>query len=280
MVGSRRRPAINSSALHVFDVLRFVAAAPEALGVTEISRRLNLPASTVHRALSSLEETDFIQRYQNTPSFELGMMPHLLNRAFLNHFALHDASRPMLHVLASETGLTVSLWHRLGWYAVRIGGAFGSQDVHHRARFGDTEQLHEGPGPSAILAYLQPQEREAYARFAAARFTDPPLAPGGWPELERELTQVRERGYASQALPIGRDHHAVALPVRDAQERVVASLSVEGAHEQARPTKALLEAREAVEARLRADPERFVSPFAHMAPDDIFIRIPRQGDAD
>ena len=41
------RTAVNSSATHVFEVLRLVARTDEPLGVSEISRRLGLPVESV-----------------------------------------------------------------------------------------------------------------------------------------------------------------------------------------------------------------------------------------
>ena len=275
MAARPRRAAVNSSAAHVFDVLRFVASSDPPLGVTEISRRLDLPASTVHRALVTLEEASYLQRYQNTPCFELGMVPHLLNRALLNHFALHAYSRPILHALAAETGHTVSLWYRVGWYAVRIGGAFGTQDIYHRARLGETDLLHSGAGPAAILAYLRPQEHQAYRKFVQTHFPGSPPVPGGWEGLDAHLASLRDRGFSSKSLSIANDFHAIALPVRDAEERVVASLMSEGAaQETIKPSPEMHVARETIEAGLRADPKRFVSPFAHFPVDDIIIQVP------
>jgi DNA-binding IclR family transcriptional regulator len=276
MAVSLRRAAINSSASHVFEVLRFVAESPEPLAVTEVSRRLSLPVSTVHRALVTLEEADYTQRYQNTPRFELGMIPHLLNRALLNRFALHAYSRPALRALASESGYTVSLWCRLGWYALCVGGAFGSQDIYHRARSGETEPLHRGPGPTAILACLSPEERRAYVSFVERHFPQHAPSPAGWTDLEERLAALLQRGFAREALSIARDFHAIALPIRDAQDLVVAALMTEGATregETIEPSEAMLATRHDIEVGLRVEPERFTSPFAHIAPDDIVIRI-------
>jgi IclR family acetate operon transcriptional repressor len=281
MAASPRRAAINSSASHVFEVLRFVAESPEPLGVTEISRRLSLPVSTVYRALVTLEEGNYIQRYQNTPRFELGMMPHLVNRALLNRFALHAYSRPALHALAAESGYTVSLWCRLGWYALRIGGAFGSHDIFHRARLGETQHLHRGPGPAAILAYLPADQRRAFVGFAERHFPQHAPSPAGWSDLEERLAALRERGFAREALSIARDFHAIALPIRDAQDTVVASLMTEGATIEGgtiEPSEAMLATRHDIEVGIRLEPERFTLPFVHIAPDDIVIRILNPAD--
>ena len=52
-------------------------------------------------------------------------MPRLLNRALVHRFKLH-ASRPILRDLAEQTGETVSLTVRLGWYGMRLAGVCGA----------------------------------------------------------------------------------------------------------------------------------------------------------
>jgi DNA-binding IclR family transcriptional regulator len=240
------RARINSSSAHVFTVLRFISGLEEALGVTEIARQLSLPASTVHRALVTLEEAGYIQRFQNVPRFELGTMPHLLNRALVTLFALHAAARDTLQALAQKTGETASIWARLGWYAVRIAGAYGNHDIYHRARLGETRLLHEGSGGLAMLAALHAEERSAYARFAG-------LEP------------------APAATPL-------AIALRDPAGSPIAALTIEEpiADGGAASLPAMLaRTRDLLEALVAAEPDRFRSPFAHIAPDDIRLNLPQ-----
>lgn len=245
MAIGRARARINSSSAHVFTVLRFIAGLEEAQGVTEISRQLSLPASTVHRALVTLEEAGYIQRFRDVPKFELGTMPHLLNRALISLFAMHAAARDLLQELAQESGETVSIWARLGWYAVRIAGAYGSHDVYHRARLGETLRLHDGPGGRAILAALPPGERAFYAAFAADA-------------------------------PAGAAREAAAVALCDAARAPAYALAVDGPISSLDMT-ALGErigvARDALEHMLAAEPERFRSPFAHLGADEIRLDL-------
>src|SRR5258708_38282765 len=101
--------AVNSSALHVFEALRLIARTDEPLGVSEISRRLRLPASTVYRAPTTLEETDYLARHRHMPRFELGQIPRLLNRSLVHRFRGHAASSHLLRALAYASAVPAPL---------------------------------------------------------------------------------------------------------------------------------------------------------------------------
>ncbi|MEJ0048128.1 MAG: helix-turn-helix domain-containing protein [Rhodospirillales bacterium] len=269
-----QRSAINTSASHVFRVLRFVAECNEPLGVTEIGRRLALPVSTVFRALVTLEESGYIQRHHNAPRFEIGTMPHLLKRALYNRFPLHSASRKHLRMLAEQTGETVSLSMRLGWYMVRIAGAFGSHDIYHRSRLGETMLLHESAEGRIVLALLSAAERVAFVQFVATHH--PAHAPAAWQNIDEQLAADAARGYAVRALPEAPGFVAVALPIRDAGGGASASILVDGPVLQENETQldaAIVATRVQLEALVAANPERFRSPFWHIPVDAIRMRL-------
>lgn len=256
------RTAVNSSALHVFEVLRLVARTDEPLGVSEISRRLGLPASTVYRALITLEESDYLARYQNMPRYELGQMPQLLNRALVHRFRLHAVSRPHLRTLAERTGETTSLTVRLGWYGLRLAGVYGSHDIYHRERLGQVAPLHEEVAGIGILAFLGDAEREAYRRFRPTRGSE-----ADWDVV----TKARREGVARTAT-------GAALPVRNPAGDVLAALAISAASLSAEREVLWREARDALETEIAADPASFDSPFSNIPADEIVIDLERAGE--
>ncbi|MFV3074907.1 IclR family transcriptional regulator [Niveispirillum fermenti] len=270
------RAVINSSASHVFEVLRFVAEAEEPMGVTEISRLMALPASTVYRALVTLEEAGYLSRYQNTPRYEVGQMPQLLNRALFNRFHLHKASRPVLRTLAHAIGETVSLSVRLGWFGLRIGGAYGSNDIYHRDRLGEAVLLHDGLAAPAILAGLPAEERAGYRRFVTAHYPDR-VPADGWDALESRLAAAVADGFVAQPIALAPGFQAAALPIRAGDGIALAAITANGPvlrpGELALPA-ALLAARDQLEAMVRAEPDLYRSPFQHIAADDIRLHLP------
>ena len=264
------RSAINSSAIHVFEVLRLVARTEEPLGVSEISRRLGLPASTVYRALITLEESDYLVRHQNMPRYELGQMPQLLNRALVHRFRLHAASRPHLRALAERTGETASLTVLLGWYGLRLAGVYGSHDIYHRDRLGEVTPLHRNISGLGILAFLPESEIAAYRAFIAERHPDD--AGGDW---EETLPAIRATGLAQRSGG-GEDQSACALPIRNPAGNVLASLAISGSDLATAGDEEIARGvRDALEAEIAYEPTSFDSPFAHVSPDEIVINLDR-----
>jgi DNA-binding IclR family transcriptional regulator len=272
--GKVKRAAINSSAQHVFDVLRSVSDAAEPPGVSDIGRRLGLTGSTVFRALTTLEASGYVSRFRNLPQFELGTMPYLLNRALLNRFELTLASRPFLRELAQETGETVSLNVRLGWYSLRLSGVYGSRDIYHRDRLGELGFLHHALPGRAILAFLTDTDVAGMARFLADMEEEWP-GVGGWAALRARLQAAEKPGFLAEALPMSSGFCAIGMPVRDETGAAIASITINGPVFPSEKIGGLLAVRDRLEALIMADPPRFVSPFAHLPPERIVLKVPR-----
>jgi IclR family acetate operon transcriptional repressor len=273
------RPQVNTSALHVFDVLRVVCTAASPIGVADIARRLGLPTTTVHRALATLEEARYIRRSQNTAKYEPGLMAQLLTWTLFRRFHLSTASMPFLRRMSAETGETAALTARIGWYGMRIAVAYGGNDIYHRDRPGETALLHQSLSGKGIFAFLSDREIDRYRRFIQLHHHATST------ELERssfrkQIRQAREAGWAGAELELSAGALAVALPVRDETGAVLASLTVNGpVVTNGAPAKILpnlLAMRDDLEAEIRADPERFRSPYAHFDPDSIVIRLPEE----
>ncbi len=271
---SATRAAINSSAQHVFDVLRTVSDAAEPPGVSDIGRRLGLTASNVFRALTTLEASGYVSRFRDLPQFELGTMPYLLNRALLNRFEITLASRPFLRALAQATGETVSLNVRLGWYSLRLSGVYGSRDIYHRDRLGELGLLHHALPGRAILAFLADADMADMARFLTDTAHEWPGETAWAPLLDR-LREAAATGFLAEALPMSPGFCAIGMPVRDQAGAAIASITINGPVFPSDKIGGLLAVRDRLEAMILAEPQRFVSPFAHLPPGRILLKVPR-----
>jgi DNA-binding IclR family transcriptional regulator len=271
---SATRAAINSSAQHVFDVLRTVSDADEPPGVSDIGRRLGLTGSNVFRALTTLEASGYVSRFRNLPQFELGTMPYLLNRALLNRFEITLASRPFLRALAQETGETVSLNVRLGWYSLRLSGVYGSRDIYHRDRLGELGLLHHALPGRAILAFLADADIADMARFLNDTAHEWP-GETAWSVLRERLREATEPGFLAEALPMSPGFCAIGMPVRDQTGAAIASITINGPVFPSDKIGGLLAVRDRLQAMILAEPQRFVSPFAHLPPERILLKVPR-----
>ena len=266
-----KRAAINSSAMHVFDVLRHVSEGGEPAGVSDISRRLSLTGSTVFRALTTLEASGYLSRYRNLPQFELGMMPYLLNRALLNQFELTAASRPFLQKMAQETGETVSLNVRLGWYSLRLSGIYGSRDIYHRDRLGELAFLHKSLAGRAILAFLPEENLLELAKFL--KEDDENSDSADLAALEIGMQIARKKGFHTEALQMSPGFSAVAIPVRDQSGIAIACITINGPVYPSDSISTQVAIRDELECLIAASPDRFISPFAHIPPNKIRLQL-------
>ena len=79
----------------------------QALGVSEISHRVGLPKSTVHRLANQLCAVGWLER--NSGGYRVGLKLLELGSVALQRTGLREAAFKHLHSLALRTGLTVHL---------------------------------------------------------------------------------------------------------------------------------------------------------------------------
>lgn len=279
MRSAKKRLPINSSAYHVFDVLRLISVAEAPIGVGEVSRRLDLPAPTVHRALTTLEESGYIRRDASVPRYELGLMPQHLTRTLLRRFALTSDAAPVIRQLAAETGETVSLTVRLGWYGLRAAVVYGGNDIYHRDRLAEIDLLINDPAGRCICSCFSKDDMERCRAFVAKHH-----AKEVHRATERILTQTlkiaAERGFLTWRTHSSAEFLALAFPIKTPTGECIGSIAMTGpilrasSNNMSAPAWAEA-ARVKLERMIEIAPDRYLSPYAHIDVDNIVIALPR-----
>ncbi len=98
--------------------------AQDALAVraeTELSRRLGLGKSTVHRLLTTLAAEGLIEQDPRTGGYRLGIVMFELGQAVAVHMDLHAAAGPVLAWLREQTGESAQVGVLDGHEVVYIG---------------------------------------------------------------------------------------------------------------------------------------------------------------
>lgn len=265
------RPPINSSAFHIFDILRLVSTADVPLGVTDIGRQLNLPNSTVHRALATLEQSQYIARLESAPRYKLGPMPQFLTRAIFRRFALRKASIPYLKEIAQLTGETTFLSVRIGNYYMRIAVAYGSNDIYSPGRLGEVRLLHDGSAGLGILAFLPERDVRDYRQFVLKHH--PAFAPALRRRCSRaQLAQSVAAGFVIEPQRDVADNLIAAKPIHNAGGQAIASILATGPRSRS-PQPDWLKPAYEFERLVRGDAASFEHPYAHIDMSETVIDI-------
>lgn len=204
--------------LSAFRVLEAVADA-QPVGLSELARSVELPKSTVHRVLLTLQELGWLRPTDSAPTrWQMTYrMTALAGRAG-DAGSLRDIARPVMSELQLATTETVHLTAPDGFSLVLIQRL----DSPHRLRaflgLGERIVLH---GSAAGLAYLSAcGEDFTDAYLAAAGHVDPA-------DLRAVLGETRRRGYAVAADEMSSGISSIGAPITGSAGPV-AALSVSG----------------------------------------------------
>src|SRR2546423_1575518 len=170
-------------------------ATDRELGVSELSRRLGLGKSTVHRLLTTLAAEHLIEFNPRSGRYRLGIKVYELGTVVSSHFELHEAVATYIDELRARTGETVQVGILDGAEVVYIERRESIRTLRHMVDLGHRNLAHCTACGKVLLAALGPAELDR-------RLGDGPL-PARTPSsitdparLRTELAAVRARGYA------------------------------------------------------------------------------------
>jgi IclR family transcriptional regulator, KDG regulon repressor len=251
--GSKSRTRLSS----VANSLRLIKAFSEdhyEIGISDLAKRLGLAKSTVHRLASTLLEQGMLEQNAGDGKYRLGLALFELGTLVRRKMDFTVEARPFLRTLMEKTGETVHLAildHDSVLYiitheskqALRMGSKVGTRVPVHSTAVGKT-----------LLAFQPEQE---IARIVGLGL--PASAPNTIVDaeaLQRELAQVRARGYAVDDEESEVGLRAVAAPIRSYSGSVIAAISIAGpVHRMTRKTllgwlRELIDVADAVSQRL------------------------------
>ncbi len=191
----------------------------------DIARELSLPRATVFRLLQTLEVGGYVRRDGSGRSFTLG--PALLNHgfAYLASLDIVDAARPILKRLRDETGLSAHLAVRDGREVVYVARVASRGAVASGVHVGTRFPIHATILGRSLISDMSATELERlYPETSLPSFSD--QTPKTRESLGRLLAQDQARGYSVSQSFFELGVSAIAAPVRDQSNQVVAAINV------------------------------------------------------
>ena len=217
--------ALVQSVDRALSVLEILGARGEA-GVTEIAAELGVHKSTAFRLVAVLESRGFVEQLTDRGKYRLGFGVIRLAGATAAQLDLAQEGRRVCEELAADVGETVNVAVLDGDRAVNISQVRGLATITTHNWVGRGTPLHATSSGKVLLAYAPRSVREAVwsrglERYTDATVTDPDV-------LQQQLEEVEARGWGVTVEELEVGLNAVAAPVRGADGRVVAAVTVSG----------------------------------------------------
>lgn len=209
------------------EVLEALAKRENGIGISRLSRELNLPKSTIHQILSTFKSVRFVDQNPENKKYYLGLRIFELGNVVQSQLQLGKIAHPYLYNLSRKTNETTYLVILENDRIVYIDCVESMARLRARPVFGERVPLHCTSVGKAIMAYL-PEEKvneiiheDGLERFTENTITDPQV-------LKRELKEIRKRGYAIDNTEHEEGIRCVGAPIRNHQKEVFAAISVSG----------------------------------------------------
>ena len=207
-------------------VLFCLARAGAPRGVTGIASELGISKAVVHRILTSLLQRDLVTMDATTRLYSLGPSVLELAAAYRSQLDVRVMALETMRDLVATTGETSTLSVLHNDRRVYVDQVTPNREVRMTVEVGASFPLHAGASSKAFLAWLPGDRRRAYLKtplepLTGATIVDPQ-------ELSRELSRIRQQGFAVSLGERQTGAGSVAAPLLDEQLTPVAVLSICG----------------------------------------------------
>jgi len=206
------------------DVLRAFQPRQPVMTLAAVAAAAGLPRPTARRVLLTLETLGYV-RVAGRGGYELTPRVLELGTGYVLSRSRWDLARPHMERLVALTSESVSIAQLDGSDIVYVARVAVPKIVGLAVTIGTRFPAMQTSLGKVLLAALPPAEVEQVLAQPSRSGITPPWQPGP-AERERELREVRARGWAltDQQLAVG--IRSVAAPLRGGDGTVIASLNV------------------------------------------------------
>ncbi|WP_312113517.1 IclR family transcriptional regulator [Brevibacillus reuszeri] len=226
---------VLSSVRNSCRLLKIFLDSPKELGVTELSKKLQLSKGAVHKLLSTLESEGFIRQNEKNKQYTLGYTLLELGTKVLTNHDIVDFSKPFLSRLVSRTNELAVLCVQDSKDAIYVA----KEDSLHPIRF-TVESFRRFPlysttAARVLLAYQPESFQDEILEEPLKSYT--PHSYTSIEDIKGDLVAIKERGYEISSNRRNNGVTGIAAPIFDSTGHVTASISVIGPTDRVLPKK-------------------------------------------
>lgn len=158
------------------DLIETFAAQRSALSLSQLARLLEMPMSSCHELVRTLEARGYLYTFGKRREIYPTGKWFALARAIVSNDAWLRRVTPLLQELRERTRETVILGRQQAHRAIYLAVEEGPEPIRFTARVGDRKPLHVSAIGKTLLAAMEAPAREAMIDTLHARYAGSPVA--------------------------------------------------------------------------------------------------------
>lgn len=216
-----------SAVARALAILECLDNARRGLNISEVSRRLQIPKSSTHVLMVTMERLGYIRRCPNNRDFCLGLKTYALGHKMARSVTFAELARPFLEHFVEDTNLCAHLAISDSGQGVFIEKVQPAESPEFDTYIGRRMDLHCTAVGKVILAYdMSEAAQQVLCKRVYSRYTRNTITTQA--ALRREVQQVRADGFAVDSEEEELGSRCVATPVFDGSGRFLAAMSAAG----------------------------------------------------
>jgi IclR family acetate operon transcriptional repressor len=210
-----------------FSILEALAKSGAGLTLTDVSQRVQLPPSTTHRFLSTLERMGYVYQAGDLGLWYVGLQAFTVGTTFLANRDFVAQSHASMHRLMEQAGETANLAILDGTEAVFIAQVQCHEMMRTLVKLGSRVPLHASGVGKALFAALPDEQIDAILKVRGLpRITENTIVV---PEtMWAALRVIRQRGYSFDDEEHARSTRCVGAAIYDEHAEPLGAISIAG----------------------------------------------------
>lgn len=224
----QKRTKANQSIEKMLQIIEVMAQARGPMRLSDLSRAVQMPASTVLRMVGTLTDHGYAYQERDTAQYGLTLKFSQIGSLIHGQFDLRNVARPYLIELSRRCDESTCLAIEEAMEVIYLDVVEGPDSMLRiTQRIGKRAPMHStGVGKLMLTQYSTEGLRRLAEERGLERLT--PNTAGTLEQLTEELSRIRQAGYALDNEECELGARCVAAPVRDYEGRIVAAISVSG----------------------------------------------------
>lgn len=210
----------------IFDTLEILSV-EGPIALNDLTNRLNLNKSTVHRILSSLIYMGYVKQDAGTQKYDLTLKILTISNQLLSRIDLLEEVKPHLKMLSQNTGETVHFVQLDGTEAVYIYKEEAYRNsIRMVSRIGSRIPVYcSGVGKAMAADMEEEQVRQIWENSDIKKLTDHTITD--YSSFLNKLSEIRKQGYAldDEENELGVRCIAVSIPDYNGHPKYAFSIS-------------------------------------------------------
>jgi IclR family acetate operon transcriptional repressor len=210
-----------------FSILEALAKSGGGLTLTDVAHRVQLPPSTTHRFLSTLEKRGYVYQAGDLGLWYVGLQAFTVGTTFLANRDFVAQSHASMHRLMEQAGETANLAILDGTEAVFIAQVQCHEMMRTLVKLGSRVPLHASGVGKALFAALADEQIDAILKVRGLpRITENTIVV---PEtMWAALRVIRQRGYSFDDEEHARSTRCVGAAIYDEHAEPLGAISIAG----------------------------------------------------